>query len=272
MSGKALRLKRIISPVDGRAVIFPLDHGMTWGPLRGLERIADVIEAGVRGGADALVLHKGMLRCLEPVSVPVPGIIMHLSASTCMGPASYHKVLTGGVEEAVRLGADAVSVHINLGNTGEPEMLTDLGRVGQDCSKWQIPLLVMAYACGDRMQAPATGNEIAHAARVAAELGADIIKIPFPGDYDLLAHIASGLPVPVVIAGGTPSGEIGAFLERVELSLQAGAAGVAAGRGIFQNENPEEILRALCAVVHRDVAAAKIMQDGAEPELWKKRT
>lgn len=273
MSGKALRLKRIVSPVDGRTVIFPLDHGVSWGPLPGLERIAGVIDTGVKAGADAIVLHKGMLRCLEPARGALPGIIMHLSASTSMGPAFYHKILAGSVEEAVRRGADAVSVQMTLGDTREPEMLRDLGRVGQSCEEWQIPLLVMAYAGGDRMQASATGADIAHAARVAAELGADVIKIPFPGDYDQLAGIVSGLPVPVVIAGGSPSGGIDCFLERIEMSVRAGAAGVAAGRGIFQHEDTGAILRAVCDIIHRGISAEKIMEDmQAKAKTWTKRT
>ncbi|MEN6438089.1 MAG: 2-amino-3,7-dideoxy-D-threo-hept-6-ulosonate synthase [Syntrophobacter sp.] len=251
MIGKKLRLKRIISPRDGRTIIFPLDHGVARGPLPGLERIAGVVDAGIRAGADALVLHKGMLRCLEAAALPLPGIIMHLSASTSLGSSCSHKVLVGGVEEAVRLGADAVSVHINLGDAGEREMLRDLGDVGQRCSEWRIPLLVMAYAVGKGDQV-ASGRDIAHAARVAAELGADLIKIPFPGDYDALAAITSSLPVPVVVAGGSPPGELEHLFRKVEKSLEAGACGIAAGRSIFQQPDPCTVLAAIRRIVHPD--------------------
>lgn len=253
MIGKRLRLKRIISPRDGRTIVFPLDHGVACGPLPGLERIDRAIEAGIRAGADALVLHKGMLRCLEPAVDPLPGIIMHLSASTGMGPSCSHKVLVGGVEEAVRLGADAVSVHINLGDAMEHEMLRDLGSVGRSCSEWRIPLLVMAYAMGKGNRA-ASGRDIAHAARVAAELGADLIKIPFPGDYDTLAGITSSLPVPVVVAGGSPPGETAQLFSWVEKSIEAGACGIAAGRRIFQQSDPCSILAAIRRIVHPDSA------------------
>jgi len=254
MSGKQLRLKRIISPVDGRTVLFPLDHGVSYGPLPGLECIDRAVDLGIRAGADALVLHKGMLRCLETAVSPLPGIIMHLSASTCIGPAICHKVLAGSVEEAVRLGADAVSVQINLGDPQEPEMLRDLGRIGQSCSEWQIPLLVMAYAGGKQHRD--CGPRIAHAARVAAELGADLIKIPFPEDYDLLASITSSLCVPVVVAGGVPQGDIARFLQIVEKSMEAGAGGIAAGRSVFQHADPMAVLTAIRGIVHEGATAA----------------
>ncbi len=259
MSGKRLRLKRIVSPVDGRAVILPLDHGVTKGPIPGIERLAETIEAGLKGCADALVLHKGMLRLLETSAGSMPGLIMHLSASTELGPSCYRKVLIGSVEEAVRRGADAVSVHINLGDSHESDMLRDLGRVGQSCADWQMPLLVMAYTCGDRITTPATGLQVAHAARAAAELGADIIKIPFPGDYHMLERISSSLAVPVVVAGG-PSVRIEDVLERIHSSLKAGARGVAAGRNVFQQDNPEAVLRAICGIVHRGISAKEAIE------------
>ncbi len=256
MNGKNLRLKRIVSPADGRTVIFPLDHGVSRGPIEGLERIEQAIETGIRAGADALVLHKGMMRWLDSVPGPVPGIIMHLSASTSMGPSFYHKVLVGGVEEAVRRGADAVSVHINLGDPMEPEMLRDLGRVGYSCCDWQIPLLVMAYVSANR-RPMACGPDIAHSARLAAELGADLIKIPFPEDFDLLASITASLPVPIVMAGGSPPGKIAQLLQRVQKSMEAGVQGIAAGRSIFQHHNPAAVLSAIRDIVHGGVPAEK---------------
>jgi class I fructose-bisphosphate aldolase len=230
------------------------------GPIPGIERLEATIEAGVRGGADALVLHKGMLRCLQSATGPTPGIIMHLSASTTLGPCCPHKVLVGSVEEALRAGADAVSFHLNLGDNHESEMLRDLGVIGRSCADWQVPLLVMAYPCGDSINGSASDTQVAHAARVAAELGADIIKIPFPKDFHVLARISSSLTVPVLVAGGQ-SMKIEDTLERVELSLQAGTSGVAAGRNVFQQPGPEAVLRAICNMVHRGISAKEALDN-----------
>lgn len=267
MSGKLLRLKRIISPTDGRTIIFPLDHGVTCGPIPGIDHMTGAVTAGIKGGADALVLHKGMLRCLDSAPATLPGIIMHLSASTNLGPDPCRKVPVGDVEEAIRRGADAVSVHINIGGSFEPDMLQYLGLTARACAEWQMPLLVMAYVRGGCVNAPVPGKDIAHAARIAAELGADLIKIPFPGDFEALAQICSKLPVPVVVAGGAP-GDIAQVLDRTQKSLEAGAMGVAAGRNVFQRQDPEGVLRAIHGIVHRGISVEEAMESLKSESEW----
>jgi len=257
MSGKDLRMKRFMPSRDGRIVIFPLDHGVSCGPLPGLRNMESIIGTGIRAGCDALVLHKGMMRRLEAVPERPPGVFMHLSASTPIGPAYHYKVMAGDVEEAIRRGADGVSVQLNLGDEHEPEMLRDLGTLGSACCKWQIPLLVMAYVRGDLAPSPVPDSAVAHAARVAAELGADLVKVPLPRDEAVLAQIAADLPVPVVVAGGSSVTDATDFLYRMERALKSGARGVAAGRNVFQHTEPERVMRALCGMVHRDLPAAR---------------
>lgn len=257
MTGKTLRLRRLLNPSDGRMVIFPLDHGVTCGPIHGLERIDRAIHLGSRAGADALVLHKGMLNTLMDIQERHPGVFMHLSASTQMGSAPHRKVLVGTVEEAIRRGADGVSVHINFGNEHEHDMLRDLGEVGSACAQWQMPLLVMAYIRG--VHAPSTDVDaaIAHAARVAAELGADVIKIPAPEDSHVLEQICSSLPIPVVVAGGSKVPDARLLLQRIDGMLASGARGVAVGRNVFQCEHPGALLRGICDVVHGGLSGAE---------------
>ncbi len=262
MDGKTLRLKRLQTSPDGRMVILPLDHGVSCGPLPGLERPEEAIRMGVEEGVDALVLYKGMLRHLQNLRGQLPGIFMHLSASSQLGPSVHHKVLIGTVAEAIRCGADGVSIHVNLGNPNESEMLRDFGSISGACSEWQIPLLVMIYIRGLKASATTADSAIAHAARIAAELGADVIKIPAPEDDRVLREITSSLPVPVVIAGGSTIAQAPVFLERVEKATQAGARGVAIGRNIFQNESPRRLLRAICRVVRQGFSAARAWEEG----------
>jgi predicted phospho-2-dehydro-3-deoxyheptonate aldolase len=263
MNGKILRLKRFTHSASGRIVIFPLDHGVSCGPIPGLENMDRVIRLGVRGGADALVLHKGMLRFLEPIRERLPGIFMHLSASTQLGPAFHRKVLIGTVEEAIRRGADGVSMHVNLGDAHEPEMLEDLGEVGAACALWQIPLLVMIYVRGVGIPAPVPDSAIAHCTRVAAELGADLIKIPTPREEATLKAIAESTPVPVVMAGGSKQDDALPFLEGIEGALRAGIRGVAVGRNVFQNPEPERLLRAVTRMVHEGMGAREAFGQAA---------
>lgn len=250
MGGKTLRLQRFFTRGDGRLVLFPLDHGVSCGPIRGLEDMAAVMRYGINSGADGLVLHKGMMAYLERLSGRLPGIFMHLSASTQIGPAFHHKVLVGSVEEAIRRGADGISVHVNLGDDSEPHMLKDLGLVGEACARWDLPLLIMIYVRGAHAPKPVTDDAIAHAARVAAELGADIIKIPAPQHVESMERIAVGVPVPVVMAGGHKEADERAFLGKIQQALQAGFAGVAVGRNVFQHPNPERFLSAIVSLVH----------------------
>ena len=267
MGGKTLRLKRFRNSPNGRMVILPLDHGVSLGPIPGLEHPESAIRMGVLEGADALVLYKGMLGFLEGMRGRLPGIFMHLSASSQLGPALHYKVLIGSVEEALRRGADGVSIHVNLGNPNEPDMLRDLGTVGEACAEWQVPLLVMIYVRDGIGAAAAPDTAIAHAARIAAELGADIIKIAMPDDFRILQEIIAGLPVPVVIAGGSRIPEIPIFLERVEKAMAAGAAGVAIGRNIFQSHHPERLLRTIGGIVHRGISAGKAWDEAGEEGL-----
>lgn len=250
MSGKALRLKRFRNSPNGGMVIIPLDHGVSLGPIPGLEYPESAIRMAVQEGADALVLHKGMLGFLEMMSGKLPGVFMHLSASSQLGFAIDHKVLIGSVEEALRRGADGVSLHVNLGNRSEPEMLQDLGIVGDACTNWQVPLLVMIYVRDAGGATTVPDSSLAYSARIAAELGADIIKMPIPEDFRTLKEITAALPVPVVVAGGSKVDDIPVFLDRMEKAMQAGVGGVAIGRNIFQNNDPRLILRAICSVVH----------------------
>ncbi|MBC7358818.1 MAG: fructose-bisphosphate aldolase [Desulfacinum sp.] len=264
MGGKRLRLRRFFSRGDGRLVLFPLDHGVSCGPVAGLEELHRVLSYGVRAGADGVVLHKGMMTCLEKVSGPLPGIFMHLSASTQLGPAFHGKVLVGSVEEALGRGADGVSVHVNLGDDAEPQMLRDLGTVGEACFRWGVPLLVMIYVRGAHAPKPVTDEAVAHAARVAGELGADLIKIPAPRDPEAMERIARCVPVPVVMAGGAKEADEAAFLERIQTGLRAGLAGVAVGRNVFQHRDPEAFLKAIVGLVHEGLSA----QEAAKP--WRR--
>ncbi|HBD08779.1 MAG TPA: fructose-bisphosphate aldolase [Syntrophobacteraceae bacterium] len=267
MNGKVLRLKRLIAPQDGRLLIFPLDHGVSCGPIPGLQHMEETVRIGAAGGADALVLHKGMLRYLQTLRQPLPGIFLHLSASTQLGSTLHHKVPVATVEEALRHGVDGVSVHINLGNDQEGDMLRDLGMVGTACTAWQLPLLVMIYVRGIRVPSPIPDTAIAHAARVAAELGADIIKIPAPAEGRVLAEITAASPVPVVVAGGSRMEDTGSLLRHVEAVLEAGASGVAIGRNIFQHQQPERLLQALSAMVHQGWSARRAVDhmNAAQP-------
>jgi fructose-bisphosphate aldolase/2-amino-3,7-dideoxy-D-threo-hept-6-ulosonate synthase len=245
MLGKQIRLSRIVSA--GRMLCVPMDHGITIGPVKGLDTIHETISKIERGGATAILVHKGIIRSLQ--RLPKVGIIMHLSGSTNLGPSPNRKILVSGVEEAIRLGADAVSLHINIGNSDEPGMLSDLGSVSDECDKWAMPLITMMYPRGENIKNPHDTATVAHVVRIGAELGADLVKTLYTGDSESFKTVIRGCPVPVVIAGGPKSETDRDVLEMAFGAMRAGAIGVTFGRNVFQHQDPTAIIKALHAIV-----------------------
>lgn len=249
MVGKEIRMQRIMNRNTGKTVIIPMDHGVTVGPIKGLEDMRDTINKVADGGANAILLHKGIVSTGHRSGGKDVGLIIHLSASTSVAPDPNHKVIVCSVEEAVKLGADAVSIHVNIGADDEAEMLKDMGRIARDCNEWGMPLLAMMYPRGKKIKNEKDVEVVKLAARVGAELGADIVKTNYTGSVKSFKEVVDGCPVPVIIAGGSKGNEEDC-LKMIEDALKAGAAGVAMGRNSFQHKNPTKFVKAVCAVVH----------------------
>ncbi len=245
--GKNRRLRRIFGD-DGKTVIVPMDHGVTSGPVQGIVNMQNIIDKLVAGGADAVILHKGMAKNVDTKRL---GLIIHVSASTKIGPDANWKVNVCSVEEAIRLGCDAISIHVNLGADREHEMLAELGELADECDAWGIPLLAMMYPRGPKIGNEHDPNLVAHAARVGVELGADIVKINYTGNLESFRKVVEGCPVPVLIAGGPKIDSTRSLLEMVYNAVKAGCAGVSIGRNVFQHENPTAITKALVGIVHK---------------------
>ncbi len=248
--GKEIRLERIMNRETRKTIIVPMDHGVSSGPIEGIINIREAVEKVAEGGANAVVLHKGMVRAGHRGRGRDIGLIVHLSASTDLSPRKNDKVLVCTVEEAIRLGADAVSIHVNIGAEGEKEMLKDFGYVSKVCEEWQMPLLAMVYGRGPKIENQYDPKVVAHCARVGAELGADIVKVPYTGDPETFRLAVEGSPVPVVIAGGPKMKSEKEVLEMVYGAMQAGASGLSIGRNIFQAKDPKKMVMAMSAIVH----------------------
>ena len=145
-----------------------------------------------QGGATSIVLHKGAVPYSHRSYGRDIGLILHLSASTNLGAWANHKVLVATVDEAIKIGADAVSVHVNLGNEDEPAMLRDIGQVSRTCAEWGMPLLVMIYPRGKDIKYAYDVELLKQCARVATELGADIVKTNYTGDIDSFREVVAG--------------------------------------------------------------------------------
>jgi 2-amino-4,5-dihydroxy-6-oxo-7-(phosphonooxy)heptanoate synthase len=247
LTGKALRLARLSRPNDGKFLIVPLDHSVADGPIADVESFSDLVDHIVTGGADAIVLHKGRARMIRPEALTGCGLIVHLSASTPHALDANAKVLVGEVDEAVRLGADAVSVHVNLGSDTEAVQLGDLGVVAAACERWGVPLMAMIYPRGPRITDPNLPELVSHAANIAADLGADVVKTVMAAPAERMAEVVASSPLPIVVAGGGGTDSLTGFATRV---MKSGCHGMAVGRRVFHSPAPRRTVRELAAVVH----------------------
>ncbi len=260
MLGKNIRLERIMDREKKRAVVVPMDHGVTVGPIPGIEDMREMVNFVAEGGADAVLGHQGLpLHGHRQYGRDV-GLVLHLSGSTVWGPDPNAKVLVNTVERAIKTGADAVSVHINIGSLEEAEMLKDLGEVSEKAAEWGMPLLTMVYTRGPDIEDEHRPEYVKHAARIAAELGSDLVKVSYTGSPESFREVTEGCPIPVLIAGGEKMDTDSEILQMVEEAMEAGGAGVSIGRNVFQHKNPQKMLRAIAAIVHEEKTASQALE------------
>ena len=212
----------------------------------------DTVNQIAEGGANAVLMHKGMPRCSHRGSGKDVGLIIHLSGSTSLSPFPNAKTLVGTVEDALRLGADGVSLHINLGDETEANMLNALGEATTKASYWGMPVLAMVYARGPKIKDEYDPDVVRHCARVGQELGADVVKVSYTGDIESYSRVVESCCIPVVIAGGPKLDSTRDLLAMVHDSIQAGGAGLSIGRNVFQHKNVTRLLKALNGIVHED--------------------
>ena len=251
VSGYEIRLNRIMR--KGKMLCIPMDHGISNGPIEGLEDPHAMIYKCESHGLTSVIINKGILKTMpKPTKA---GILVHFSGSTSLSMTPNRKMLTGTVEEAIRLGADGISLHINIGGKEEPEMIEQLGAIAELTHKWSIPLLAMMYPRGENVKDPHDPEIVAHVARIGAECGADIVKTLYTGDVESFEKVVKSTPVPVVIAGGPKAKTDQDILQMTEDAMTAGAKGVTYGRNIFAHKNPQQIVQALAAIIFKKETA-----------------
>ena len=259
--GKALRLRRIIDPATGTAIMFAFSHG-TSAPqvLPGLEEPALMVEAAARGGASCVFLAAGLVEAVSDVLARSPlGIAVKVSATASRGGTPYQEVLTTSVERSLELGADAVVALLPFAPENEPDVIRLTASLGEACGRWGVPFIAEAEYpnsyYGDEKFAEDWGAPyLKRSARLCAELGADVIKSNWTGSVDTFAEIVESVPVPVVVAGGSRVSDLD-LLHNLQAAREAGAIGCSVGRNIFQHETPERMVRAIAAIFKQGAGA-----------------
>ena len=244
--GKYLRFKQFYQHDKNHTVIIPMDHGMTRGPIQGLDNMQELLLELSNHNVDGLILHKGMIShyadILAKIEIP---LMMHLSARTILS-SSNKEVLVGSVTEALSYGCSAVSVHINFGEEEEGEMLRDVAHVSGECYRLGMPLLIMAYS--------ETYNvSIAkHLARISTELGADWVKLAYTEEGGEFREVTETCKIPVLISGGEKVENLTELETVLQKALEAKIGGISIGRNIFQSENVSETISRILELVRND--------------------
>ncbi|BCB84743.1 2-amino-3,7-dideoxy-D-threo-hept-6-ulosonate synthase [Phytohabitans suffuscus] len=253
--GGRIRLQHLYRHDPSSLFVVPLDHSVTDGPIARNGQLNRLIGQLAGNGVDAVVLHKGALRHVDAGWFRSLSLIVHLSASTRHAPDPDAKYLVSSVEEALRLGAHAVSVHVNVGSETEGRQIADLAAVAEAGDRWGVPLLAMLYPRGPQVADGRAPELVAHAATIAADLGADLVKSALPTSATGIAAVAASCPVPVLAAGGAPSPGPDGALRHLADAMRAGAGGIAAGRLVFTAPDPAATARRIAALVHDRTAS-----------------
>lgn len=252
--GKTIRMKRVMGGPGGTSIIFAVDHGMT-SPnfLDPLTNTKDLVKQAIGGGANVVMVGRNFAKMVVPETFSgKTSLALLLSASTARCTNGNRVVPIAQVEEALRLGADAVVVYVSLQGKHDAEMIKFVGEVGEACEKMGMPFIAEAEYPSAYMPSQQQNEEygeeyLIYNARLCAELGADVVKSNWTGNVASFAKLVKAAAVPVVVAGG-PAIEEEQFLKMMALAKEAGAKGCSVGRNIFQHQNPQAMTRAICEV------------------------
>ena len=255
MLGKSIRMERVMDRNSKKTVMVPLIHGVGMGPIEGIKDIKKTVDVVSLGGANAVILHKGIVAAGHRHRGKDIGLILHLTATVENGK----QALVADVEEAITIGADAVSVRIDVGGKEEEVMLNMIGKVSRNASRWGMPLFAFMDP-GSVSDKEKQLKSLMRAARIGAEIGSDMVRIPYSGSTDTFREVVSVCPVPLVAIGGEKKTREKEFLEMVYGAMKAGAFGVSAGRNIFQYKKPGNMIKAISRIVHNGSSVSKAME------------
>ena len=248
--GIANRLAKLIQS-DGHALFLPIDHGYFQGPTRKLEEPRKTIEP-LLPYTDAIFVTRGVLRsCVDP-SKAKP-IILRVSGGTSMvGKDLANEGITTSMEEAIRLNVSAVGISIFVGTDYEKESLLNLSKLVDEGERYGIPVMAVT-AVGKELE-KRDARYLALASRIAAELGAKVVKTYWCENFE---KVVNGCPVPVVMAGGPQVDTEREVFDFVYDGMQNGAIGVNLGRNIWQNDYPVAMIKAIRAIIHGKATSQK---------------
>ena len=291
MYGKKIRMSRLIDPKYGRGVIIGYGHGLLQGPIPGLENINEInkyMEIFRNSRATGIVLGYGYIKysaeyllgkCVPSLVICIDWINM---TKAYKGVIPYKEVRTGiytSIEQAIQYGADGIMTYLTLGFEDpqlEVEEIKKNGLIVKECERVGLPVIIEPVVANFKDEHIFFDKDYLKINdRIAAEIGADIVKSQYTGDPETFSEVVNNCAAPIVIAGGPKMGNIEDTLEMIRGAVKAGAAGVLAGRKIFQSEDVEKCLEQVCKVVYdefpkNDNIQMKCINGVCYPRVWEK--
>ena len=249
--GKQLRMRNIFKK-DGRTLIVAMDHAAIAGAMGALQDPAKIIEKIASGGADAILTTRGMLKKGYPAIRREMGIIMRISGGFTLltEPTQFYDRIISSVETALRWGADAVGITVKYGHPNEGTFIEQASRVADICNEWGMPLMIEIMTQGERVEKLGFNLALSIACRAAFEIGADFVKVSYPGQKEGFRQMVKECPAPLVILGGKKMDSREQLLRMVKESIEAGGKGVAIGRNIWGSPKPTQIIKDLKSIIH----------------------
>jgi DhnA family fructose-bisphosphate aldolase class Ia len=248
-TGKSIRMRSIFRSDTGKTVVIAIDHGGIAGPLEGINDPGRLIRECAAGGADAVLTTRGFARAAVDSFDRGLSLILRMTGGfTILGGAFEEEMITSA-ETALRYGCAGAAVTVKFGHPKEGAFIRQASMAADSCEQWGLPLMVEAMATRkDMKQTDPMGVKLA--SRAAAEIGADIVKTYYTGDPDSFAEVVSGTLVPVVILGGVKTDRMEDLFNDVFYAIQAGGAGIAIGRNIWQHGHTKAVVEAMAGIVH----------------------
>lgn len=263
--GKRQRLNRLFDPRDGRAVCVAADHGWMSDPTENVIRLKPILEQVIEGGADGVLMSYGTAQRLghlfhgrEKPAILIRADWMNLprlgasNVSNILPVVNFRKRATSFARDALAMGASAITIYYFIGYSDEFEALNieQAACYARECRRIGLPLIIEPMAVGGMVTGVNIAEVLIASARIAYEIGADALKVPYTGDVNTFRELCRVAQVPVLVLGGAKSDHPRDALEVVEEALHAGAAGTVFGRNVTKAKDPKKMVQDIVALVH----------------------
>ncbi|HVD14332.1 MAG TPA: fructose-bisphosphate aldolase [Actinomycetota bacterium] len=258
--GVRLRRGRLFDGTSGRSFIAAVDHGLTTGPQPGAEQAPELLQKVLGFQPDGVLLSPGLLATAGELLAyrAAPAILVRADWLIIDERLRYlgeqHRLLCTPAEAAA-MGADALAVFLVLGAADGATFADNVQAVAttaRAAARVGLPVVVETVLWGARATDPRDPELLALGCRMAAELGASVVKTQYTGDPESMAEVVGGCPVPVLVLGGPRAGDEAALLDETRDALRAGASGVVYGRRLWQADDPAKLAAAVRAIIHQE--------------------